>query len=195
MLKKIKKSFSLVEVLVSISVFAVIISIVSAFFISSLRTQNIVFKRQEVLSEISYAMEYISRSIRMATKNTTEGACGMSENENYRLMSASDDVGSGITFVDYSGHCKRFYYDTNTKKFTEGRIISGTTWSDIEITSSEINILSVLFTIEGEDQDDNLQPRVSFIIKSREKGLLFGSLFQSIKTQTSVSQRNIDTRR
>lgn len=194
MIKNNRKSFTLVEILVSVSVFSIIISIIFAFFVSSLRTQNIVLKRQEVLSEVSYAIEYISRSIRMAVKDDSGECIGV--NENYQLMNSSDGiVGTGIVFKDYNDDCKRFYYNTTTQKFTEGRKVPGGNWSDVEITSDEVNILSVLFTIKGESQNDYLQPRVTFIIKSREKGLLFEESLQTIKTQTSVSQRNIDVRR
>jgi len=196
-LKKNRKGFSLVEMLVSISVFAIIMSIVSAFFISSLKTQKIVFMRQELLSETSYAMEYISRSIRMATKDIDGDCIGV--NENYQLMDPFNikygeeivTVGKGIIFKDYTGNCKRFYY-TEGGQLMEDRKAPGGSWGASKLISGEINILSVLFTLKGELQTDNVQPRVSFIIKAVEENAIFGTFSRALKIQTSVSQRNID---
>jgi type II secretory pathway pseudopilin PulG len=197
---KKRKCFSLVEILVSISVFAVIISIVSGFFISSLKVQNSVFMRQEILSEVSYVMEYVSRAIRMATKDTNGDCIGV--NENYALSGTQSNnyggeivtTGSMITFRDYSGNCKRFYQN-NLGQLIEDRKSPGGNWYGVKLISNEINVLDVIFTLRGEDQLDSDQPRITFIIKAREKDASASSLSKTVKIQTSVSQRNINVRR
>jgi len=74
--KYISKSgagFTLLEVLVAISIFVFIASTVSAIFINILKSQRKSFRFQEVQDNGSYIMEMISREIRMSGVDADSG--------------------------------------------------------------------------------------------------------------------------
>lgn len=62
----LKKGFTLLEVLVAISIFVFIASTVSTIFINILKSQQKSFHFQEVQDNGSYIMEMIAREIRMS---------------------------------------------------------------------------------------------------------------------------------
>ena len=58
--------FTLVELVVVISVFLLVISTATSIFISVVQNQKILLAQQEALSQISYTLEYMTKGLRMA---------------------------------------------------------------------------------------------------------------------------------
>ena len=77
-----KKGYTLIEILVAVSIFTVIISIPTGFLVGSLRAQLKILASQKLLDQTSYLMEYMSRAIRMAQKDTNESCIILEEGEN-----------------------------------------------------------------------------------------------------------------
>ena len=65
---KHNKGFTLLELLVSIGIFSVIITLVSGIFGTSLRNQERMLSQQLAMSNTSYTLEYVGRAMRMAKK-------------------------------------------------------------------------------------------------------------------------------
>jgi len=82
--KKLKKGFTLIELMVSLSIFVMIISASSGVLITTIRAQKKSLAQQELLNQTSYLMEKMSRAIRMAEKDKA-GTCGHGSNISYHL--------------------------------------------------------------------------------------------------------------
>ena len=169
-----QKSFTLVELLVAVAIFAIIGGIASGVFVSALRAQRKSLAYQELLSQTSYLMEYMSRALRMARKDI-DGVC-IDAKLNYKK------VDSGIKFMNYKGECQKFYLSGSQLKEEKAGIISNLTSTGLSVSNFNINLL-------GQTQDDNLQPRATFFLD------ITGKEQSKIKIQTAVSQRSLDIER
>lgn len=171
-----KTGFTLVELLIVAGMFSVVITVVASLFVSSLRTEKSILDTKRVLGEVSYAMEYISRALRMAEKDI-DGTC-IGSKENY-------DVGpESVAFINalQDDACQRFYLEDGKIKFDNGTKI-------LDLTSDNITIENLKFNLHGESQTDDFQPFVTIYFEAHTK------VSPVLAFQTSVSQRNPDIRR
>jgi len=170
-IKNNKKAFTLVELLVAVAIFAIIGGIASGVFISALRAQRKSLAYQELLSQTSYLMEYMSRALRMARKDIT-GTC-IDAMLNYKI------IDSGIAFMNYKGECQKFYLMGSQLKEEKAGVISDLTSGDLQVANFNINLI-------GQTQTDDLQPRATLFLEIQ------GKEQSKIKIQTMVSQRKLD---
>lgn len=175
--EKLKTSgFSLVEILVAVAIFSVVISVAIGIFTMAMKSQRKILAQQQSLDQISYAIEYMSRAIRMAKKDSS-GSC-IGANLNY-ILTHSDQ---GIKFKNYNGICQEFYLQG-------GQLRENRNGVDLPLTSSGLTVKNFKIEDFGWDQDiDNLQPAVAifFDIEGKEG--------TEIKIQTTISQRNLDVK-
>lgn len=177
---KQNKAFTLVEILVSVSIFSIAITIVTQTFVYAVRLQKQFLATTESINEISYLMEYMTRSIRMAKKDIT-GSCLSVAKLNYEITRS----GSGIKFKASNDVCREFYLENQT--LNEIRNVD----PPLNLTSPKIKVLS--FNIgpsDSWDQDDYEQPKVTIYIEL--KSITDNS---KIRIQTTVSQRNPDIKK
>jgi prepilin-type N-terminal cleavage/methylation domain-containing protein len=182
------KGFTLVETLVSLLIFGFVSVILVNIFVSVLNSQKRILQNQELMSSSSYALEYMSKIIRMA-ENDEDGYCTGTAGKNYALGTSS------ITFLAYdikslSYKCTQFLLNGTAieeKKSTD---------EDVDnlqpaqtITSSSVEVDDLTFGLTG-DGTDTLQPKVTIMIKMESTSL--ASNAPSIIIQTSVSQRKLD---
>lgn len=165
-----KNGYSLVEILVALMIFSIAISALSSFLVNAIKSQNSTLASQELVDNISYALEYMSRTIRMAKKDLT-GSC-ITAKSNYAFE------GQCLKFVNYENKCQEFCLDgTRLREIKEGQ--------GNYLTSESLEITAFSVWPSGSwDQDDNEQPMVTIFLKVN------GSEFQ-----TTISQRNLDVRR
>ena len=170
---------TLIELLVSAFIFSLVVGAVIGIFVTALETQRKILARQEILSQVGYALEYMSKSLRMAKKDIANPPfCLDSTGSNYETNPSNDE----ITFIDYHGQCVTF-------SISGGKIMkesdSGT---PEELTSGKIFINQFKINLSGQEQTDNLQPSVTiFLDASSTRDSSVG-----IKIQTTVSQRDLD---
>lgn len=170
-----KRGFTIVEMLVSVTIFVIAIAISSNFFLSAIKAQRRALADQQIISQASYALEYMSRSLRMARKDM-DGSCTGQQKLNYK----EEETPYGIKFEDYKGDCRRFFLEDNQIKQDLGGEVLPLTYNNLEVVDFNIEIL-------GETQDDNLQPRVTLFLNIKSIG---GG--NTKKFQTTISQRNLD---
>lgn len=157
--------------MVAVGIFAVLGTAFSGFLISSLQVQRDSLISQTLIDNISYNLEYMSRSIRMARKDM-EAKC-IGSKENYRLHSAAD----GIDFLNYQEECQSFFLENGRLKERKGERENYITPADLNITE---------FIIGGSDtwsQENETQPKVIIFLE-----------IEGIKFQTAVSQRNLNVK-
>lgn len=166
------KGFTLVEMLIVVLIFSIVIGAAVGVFVSAIKIQKYNLTYQQLLNQVSYAMEYMSRAVRMAAKD--DGTCGFS-GENYKVS----DGNRKIEFRNYKGECQEFYWDTDTNQLV----------SSSALTSDDFEITSLNFIVVGASDSDNIQPRVTISMQVQGKG----SGYQpKVNIQTTISQRNLD---
>jgi len=173
------KGFTLIELLVSAAVFSVAMVIITGIFVAAVKTQKRIIETKKILGQVSYAVEYMSRSLRMAKKDTS-GTCLSVSGLNYENIFGN----SGIRFINslQDDDCQEFYLAGGQIKYLkEGQVLN--------LTSLDINITALKFSLSGQDQNDNLQPFVTIYLEATPKN---GA---PISVQTSVSQRNPDVKK
>lgn len=196
------KSYTLIEVLVAVSIFTIVIAAPTGFLVGSLKGQQKALASQKLLDNTSYTLEYISRALRMAKKDTI-GSCILPlDSTNYRNYERTDFrelngigySGSGIKFKNYQEVCQEFFLDETEGHETKGRLMeskNGT--APVALTSDELEVVS--FKIgpdDGWDQNDNDQPRVTLFLEIKGGKGQRPELRPLIKIQTTISQRNLD---
>lgn len=64
---KSQKGYSLIELLVAMGLFSIVVSIMASMFMASLRGQQKAFTAQNIADNMRYAMEIMSKEIRMGS--------------------------------------------------------------------------------------------------------------------------------
>lgn len=166
------KAFTLIEMLVVVLLFSIIIGAAIGVFASSIKLQKYNLAHQQLLNQTSYAMEYMSRAIRMAKKDEI-GCIDMS---NYLETSNS------IKFVTYHDQCWKFFLENEQLKVEK----DGTVY---ELSSLDFQVSNFTVNVSGDVPGDNFQPMVTIFMEIQGKGS--GHQPQT-KIQTTISQRNLD---
>jgi prepilin-type N-terminal cleavage/methylation domain-containing protein len=173
---KDKRGFTLVEMLVVCSVLAILLVAVINIFVSALKSERYILASQVLIDQGNYAMEYMSRSLRMAKKD--DGICGIGANLTYKYPAAY-----GLMFEKYDGTvCKGIYLENGRLyEYDSGHAATPSflTSSKIEVTSFQVNIMD----------GAGVQPRVTVYLELKNKG---ADPQPSIKLQTTISQRNLN---
>lgn len=171
--------FTLIEILVVITIFSILIAAVVGIFVSVIRIQRYYLASQQLLNQTSYAMEYMSRFIRMAQK-ADDNTC-ISTGTNYQL---SDSL-TGLKFLNYHGECQEFSL-SNGQIYQNFPKIPG---SALALTSDELEVTEFNFYVNGESENDEIQPRVTIYLEAEAVN---ASPRPKIRLQTTVSQRELD---
>jgi len=168
------KSFSLIELLVVAAV-VLVTSITVGLFVTSIKTQRNILKQQELMDEVSYVMEYMSRAIRMA-KLDSSGCTS---------VDVFESTGSNIKFKNYSHDCQEFFLDNTDKKLKEDK--NGA--NDLTSDNLQINLFNV--HLEGEEpysSSDMQQPRITLFLDVQHAD----ESSVKLQIQTTISQRDLD---
>ena len=169
-----KKGFTLIEILVASSVFALLVGASSGIFISSLKSQRQSLATQDVLNQTSYLMEYMSRAIRMAQKDMT-GACTGTSKLNYAFD------GQCLKFANYQGTCQQFCLVGTRLQDAGGNYLTS--------ASSTVSAFNVVLVGERQIPTDYLQPKATVFLR------IEGKEGSKTEIQTTISQRNPDVRK
>lgn len=169
---KNNKGFTILELLVAMSIFVLIVGSSVGIFVYGLKIQRRSIAYQQLLDQTSYLLEYMSRAVRMSQKDIS-GACTGTAKSNY-----SFSLGC-LRFRNYKGQCQQFCAASQRLRDENGNFL----------TSSNLSVQTFLVTLFGEGQNDNVQPRVNFYIDIR------GREDARIITRTDVSQRNLDIKK
>jgi prepilin-type N-terminal cleavage/methylation domain-containing protein len=178
-----QKGLTLIEMLVAVAMFAITVIAVSGLFISSIRSQQRILASQELSDQTSYVLEYISRALRMAKKQTAElvaahpelADCLSSNGLNY------EQITNGIRFIDHENNCTEFYLDTTdptVRQIKKGSLV---------LTSSFLKVNHFDIYLSGQS---NVQPMVTLFLEIQGREA-YGSR-PEIKIQTSISQRDLN---
>ena len=176
--------FTLVEILVAGLISMLIIGVASGLYVSFVRYQRRVLAKQELLNQTGYVVEYMSRALRIAKKDTS-GSCLGTDYKRYNYKSIDD--GKGIKFINHSENdvCQEFFWNEDEERLEESK--NG--GQRVPLTSDKLQINFLKFNISGEHGDDLLQPRVTIFLEVQVRGT--GDQ-PKVQIQATISQRNLD---
>lgn len=181
---KLKFGFTLIEMMVALAVFMVVMTITLAAFLNIVDIQKKTEAFRKVNDNLNFSMEMMMREIR--------------EGKGYGV----DSSGKIFTFISRAETLENdntpttVTYSLNENKFIE-RCVNPCSGNEQRITSEDVNITSLYFTVRGEnpygegDGKDYDQPRVTISI-SGESGVK-KKIKTTLDLQATVSQRKIDS--
>jgi prepilin-type N-terminal cleavage/methylation domain-containing protein len=182
-----RRGYTLIELLVAISIFSLVVAGVTGFFVSALRAQRKALASREIIDSASYVLNYMADALRMAKKNNieirgiTKNCSGIPNNEvNYIITYR----GQGIKFRNYKiNECQEFFLESASarlKKWREG--------IENYLTPDDLEIRNLRFFLSGDNPGDTLQPRVTILLEIQKRN----QPETIISAQTTISQRDLD---
>ena len=201
-MENFKKGFTIIELVVVTAVFLFIIGAAIGIFISVVQNQKKVLAEQQLINQISYVEEYMSKALRVAKKS--DGGTCIPTGYIYLLTRYDTDKGlfGNIKFINQSDNntCAEFFLDTDgiLKEIKNGAA------SPVALTPASIKINYAKFSVNGSDgsasgcadpnscgasETDDVQPRVTMLLNISIPGENYGRTIQ-----TTVSQRNLNVK-
>lgn len=160
-----QKGFTIVEMLISIGLFVTVITVTSAAFLVGLRAQRQIISILNANDNASYAMEVMSRDIRMGKT----------------FFSPLSEI---LTFLNYKGEAVVYRLNNNAIE----RSIAGDDFQTL--TASNVRVLRLDFHVTGEKRFDNEQTRITITIQISTK---YGAQEVITNLQTTISPRELET--
>ncbi len=184
-IKNIFGGFTLIEVLVAVSVFAVVATISTGALMSISDAQQKILSLRIVQDNLSYALDTMGKEIRTGSFYH----CGIDIND-FNTTPRDCSVfpgGPSFTFLNGPGDTVTYRLNNNSIE----RVLNGNLVNLLVMTSPDTVINSLSFYVTGSLIGDKIQPRVTIILKGtagiKEK------LKSHINIQTTISQRLIDS--
>lgn len=154
-----KKAFSLIEVIVSVSIFTVMMLSMTGIFTMVMEAQRKAIASQNVQESLKYFLEVINKEIRMAQRST--GDCFVPSGDIYSVSSSGGS--SVLSFKNRYGKCVRYFVENGSGSNPSRFIVSRDSTEDY-ISPGKISVDSVDFKLS---QGTNLQELVTINIKAR----------------------------
>lgn len=177
--RKLKKGFTLIEMLVATSVFSVTVLISLGSFLAVLSAQKKANAIANIQENIKFSVEMMLREIRTG-KNYY---CGYGDGTN---TNDCPNGGSVITFRNYLGQTVIYRLNGNQiEKSDDGG------FNYLAVTFPEITITDFKFYVSGSNPSPDItQPRVTMTVAG-ETGLTIKTK-SKFNIQTTISQRLLD---
>src|SRR3989344_865344 len=179
-----KSGFTLIEIMVSVAIFATVMTIGAGSMLSILDANAKAQSLKSVMNNLNLALEGMSRSIRVGTTYH----CGNSG----ILTAVLDCDGESYFAFEKSGGDPGNSGDQVVYKLQAGRIEKSSDGggSFIAVTAPEVVVEDLKFYTTGSSTTDSNQPRVLIIVRgyagTKEKTR------SDFDIQTSVTQRQLD---
>lgn len=167
--------FSLVEMLVSIGIFSLVMIVSVAAVVSMVNTNRYARAAKNVADNLAFAMESMSRNIKIGSSYNCGGWSGSS--------GTNDGTCGSISFKDFRNGTIRAY------RLSNGAVEQSFGGQSGPITASEIVVENLTFTVTGSSNTDLVEPRVRINLKAYSE---VGKSKVYYALQTTVSQRGLD---
>ena len=176
-MQKKLKSFTLLEIVISIALFTIITLLILGIFSKIVQTQYEIYDTQTLQNNVQYLIEVLSKEARMAKRDEAGTCLGVSGRVFY------GETSSSLNFLNYKGECIHYGYNPTDKKIYKS--VNG--GSLISVTSKEVEVNSAIFSCSDETIPVPIQPLVYFsAILSNPN---YEDESKKIKVQTTISAR------
>ena len=190
-----EKGFTLVEILVSVTIFSLVFGAVTGLYVSNIKTQRKYLAAQQLFDEAGYIMNYMSLQLENGlTQNdlncSSRLCCCFPSNCSPSLSYIKTNHGelNGIGFISQKGECVEFFPAEGNSLFQQVSFPSDPptlsfgylTSSNLEVEKFRVNVI----------RGDEKAPRVTLYLKIKTKT---GKSEEqsSIELQTTISKRKI----
>jgi prepilin-type N-terminal cleavage/methylation domain-containing protein len=191
--KMLAQGFSLVELMVSLTIFAIVMTVSMGTLIVMIDANAKAQALYQAMTNISFATDSITRNLRTANTYYCSTSWSFLWPSNSATADCSGGGGKGIVFTRERDSLRTGYrlnMDSSSDNYQSIEQREGTgEW--FSITSDDIKITSFDLTVVGTDDlytdDDNVQPRIFLLISGYvDNGLDTATDFT---IQTNVTQR------
>lgn len=178
------KSFTLIEILISVAIFMVMLLAFQAFISSAFSTELRALAMRKLADETRTALEIMGREMRLA-QEAANSVCIQSGKSYVINNDITATQGGRIEFIDYDGRCITYNFNAGTKVISK-KINSNPfeTFLGGNIRVAETNFL----LISGAGQ----QPRIVIRTKVQAVDPSSPNQILEIPLETTISQREIN---
>jgi type II secretory pathway component PulJ len=173
--------FSFMEIIVSVSLFTVIILSTTQIFKMVIDSQRSAIATQNVQESLKYFLEVTAKEMRMAQRNDV--AC-LDVPANRVFAVGANSLGQTLSFKNYYGQCVRYYLGLDTNGVNKRFKIRRDTQDDF-ISPASIRIDNLGFTLQETDFN---QPLVTVTLKAFAINMA-SHLRSEMTIQTSIASR------
>ena len=169
-----KKGFSLIEVIVSMGLFAVVMTIALGALFMVIAANRHAKAIKLVVNNVNVAIEGMTRELRVGSEYcaTTTGSCDDTTNGGSDRIHFKTDVGENSRYRLHNGSIKR-------------QINGG---SEFNLTGSDVEITALNFYIQGTASGDGIQPFVTIVVRGE---IQVGDVVDDFQLQSTISQRKL----
>jgi len=182
---KNKRGLTLVEIVVSTTLFSIVIYITFAIFQGVVVSQRSTVISQNVQEATRYAFEVMSKEIRMAQKR--RAACALTSNR--KVYDTNDNtapyVGSELRFVNTDNLCTTYYLAGGQLFVRRGAENFAITPDDITLTNLNFSVTDDVFGAAA----PTTQSRVTISVEASQGGGP-NVIGENIRLQTTISSRS-----
>ncbi|GEM_PF-6939874 len=166
------KGFTLIEVLISVTVFVVVVSMGAVLFITTTNAQRKAMNQEKLVRDVRQSIETISRLARMYPVDYTA--------YNDAGLNLSDE-GVDVLYLSVGGQTVSF---TNV----DGQIFYNTVTENTALTSAEVEVDRMHFYISPIDSNESNDPqRVTVVFEASRQGDRGAA--DSMSVETSLTAR------
>jgi prepilin-type N-terminal cleavage/methylation domain-containing protein len=183
------QGFTLIEVLVSVSIFAMTMLVATGAVFSIVDANKKTHTLKSVMTNLNFALESMVRDIRVGFRYSCDGGgdCTGSPGTTFRFKANRDVDGGGYNVADGND----MITFARVLDDGRGRIQKTVGASTYFITAPEIDVETLGFYVIGTaTSPDTRQPKVVMLIKGAAGT---GNTRSNFNIQTTVSQRPIDS--
>ena len=195
-IKQNTSGYSLIEIMVSLAVFAILLLSILSIAQSVSNGQKAAIQAQNTQESLRFAFEVISKEMRSAKQSDDECNPDGVVSDNNEVFNIGNFIGDSdvLYFKNKNNECTYYYLEGFRLKIARDDDISDGINDDFFISPNDVNITNLKFNIidneiynVGEYPQDPIQPLVTIIIELEGAGAKFK---QKFTMQTSVSSRH-----
>jgi len=182
-----KKGFTLMEVLVSVTLFSIIILSATNIFKLAIDAQRNAIATQNVQESLKYFLEVTAKEIRMAQKS--EGICPQIPPDEIYFVEKITETKDKLYFKNFDGECVEYFLaaDGTSQRFQIKRQKGSSSIQEDFISPAKININDLHFYLDTGTMSSEKQPRITINLNANA---LDSEKFESSMTlQTSITSR------
>ncbi len=189
--KENTRGFSLIEVLVSLSIFAIVMTIAVGSLMSLIGANARIQNAQSVMTNLSYTLDSMTREIRTGTDYYCGSPTALPRDGEVSRDCATGNEGlsfneGGVSLTEFASS-RRILYRLSGNAI-ERRLGDGA-W--LPVTAPSIKITDLRFHVTGSERGDAVSPTVSVFV-SGSTGDSEDDSKASFNVQTTVVQQLLD---
>jgi prepilin-type N-terminal cleavage/methylation domain-containing protein len=190
--QKNKQGFTLLEIIVSLSIFSLVVVMAVGIFQAVLTSQQRAIVAQNEQESLKYVFEVVSKDIRSAVSSNHDCELVLGDLATNKIFNRETTLYSGsnaLYFKDKNGDCTYYYIDNGVlmqRKEIVPPLTSATTPSDVLVKSFNFSIID-----NSIGAVDSVQPMVTISLEIEDRtGRAIEK--QNMTVQTTISSRNYE---